>query len=263
MSDSPADIWRLATTHIGRETHRYDLVDSTNTRALSFAEDPSRNGHVWLTREQTAGRGQYGRVWQAPPGSSVLMSVLLFPPPALRRPVLLTAWAAVSVCDTVETLTSLPARIKWPNDVLVHGKKVCGILIEQRTTSQPHFPLATVAGIGLNVSQSADLFTQAGLLEAASLASLTDARFTFEEVAHQLIHQLDARYNQLLTQDWASLEDSWRQRIDLIDQDVIVEGFHETQRGRLVALTFAGVEIAQPGVIKHIPPGSIKHLRRE
>ena len=85
--------------------------------------------------EQTAGRGQYGRVWTAPAGSSVLLSVLLFPPPALRRPTLLTAWAAVSVCETIQELANLSATIKWPNDVLINGRKVCGILIEQRTVA--------------------------------------------------------------------------------------------------------------------------------
>src|SRR5206468_7692987 len=87
---------------------------------------------VVLAREQTAGRGQHGRAWQAPAGSSVLLSVLLCPPPALRRPALLTAWAAVSVCETILQLTGLQAKIKWPNDVLIRGRKVCGILIESK-----------------------------------------------------------------------------------------------------------------------------------
>ena len=70
--------------------------------------------------------------WLAPPGASVLMSVLLFPPPPLRRPAVLTAWAAVAVCTVVRRVTGVPAKIKWPNDVLLRGRKVCGILIEQR-----------------------------------------------------------------------------------------------------------------------------------
>ena len=80
------------------------------------------------------------------------MSVLLFPPPELRRPALLTAWAAVSVCETIlPGGTGHQATIKWPNDVLVAGRKVCGILIEQNR--------GTVAGIGLNVNQTQEMFT--------------------------------------------------------------------------------------------------------
>src|SRR6516165_10834563 len=134
----------------------FDTVVSTNTVALELANDPANHGVVILAREQTAGRGQYGRSWLAPAGSSLLLSILLFPPPALRRPPLLTAWAAVSVCDLCHQLTGLPARIKWPNDVLIEGRKVCGILIEQRSTGVDSF--ASVVGIGLNVTQNAGDF---------------------------------------------------------------------------------------------------------
>src|SRR5882672_4818005 len=90
------------------------------------------------------------------------MSLLLFPPPDLRRPAILTAWAAVSVCETIRRATDLDATIKWPNDVLIQGRKVCGILIEQGR--------GTVVGIGLNVHQTAESFAAAGLTEAGSLA---------------------------------------------------------------------------------------------
>src|SRR5262249_2322992 len=147
----------------------------------------------------------------APAGSSVLLSVLLFPPPALRRPALLTAWAAVSVCETILQLTSLQAKIKWPNDVLIRGRKVCGILIEQRAVgsgqwavgSSPsslptaHYPLATVCGIGLNLNQTAEHFAVAGLEQAGSLALFTGRAYDCEEVAPMLIRHLDDEYDRL------------------------------------------------------------------
>src|SRR6516164_8538734 len=108
----------------------FDSVDSTNTIAASYASDPANHGLVVTAATQSAGRGQYGRTWQAPPGSSILISVLLFPPPELRRPVILTAWAAVSICEVISAVAGLSARIKWPNDVLIDGKKICGILCE-------------------------------------------------------------------------------------------------------------------------------------
>src|SRR3712207_1064353 len=113
--------------HIGHTVLIYDRLGSTNTLALSGGTDARDHGLIILAREQSAGRGQYGRVWQAPPDSSILMSLLLYPPPELRRPVILTAWAAVAVGELVLEATGLQARIKWPNDVLLHGKKVCGI----------------------------------------------------------------------------------------------------------------------------------------
>src|SRR5262249_2175870 len=157
----------------------------------AFASDPGNNGLAILAREQCAGRGQHGRSWQCPPGSGVLLSVLLFPPPPLRRPALLTAWAAVSVCETVLRLSGLQATIKRPNDVLLRGRKVCGILLERAQ--------GTVAGIGLNVHQTEQDLAAAGLPEATSLAAATGRGMPpTEEVARELLRQLDEEYDRLV-----------------------------------------------------------------
>jgi BirA family biotin operon repressor/biotin-[acetyl-CoA-carboxylase] ligase len=258
---APKEIWPLDTNHIGKRVWVFQRLSSTNTCALKLSRRPNDNGLVVLTREQTAGRGQYGRTWQAPPGSSVLLSVLLFPPPALRRPALLTAWAAVSVCETILALANLQAKIKWPNDVLILGKKVCGILIEQRTTAHAEFPLATVVGIGLNVSQSAAMFEQAGLPDAASLASLSGSAFVYEDVAKKLIRQLDEQYHRLLEGDFHTLEALWKCRLGLLGEFVHVEGVHEHHHGRLVDVTLDGLDLEMDsGAVLRLTPESVRHL---
>src|SRR5262249_29673188 len=158
--------------------------DSTNTLAASLAVDPRNDGLVIVSDRQTSGRGQHGRSWMCPPGAGVLLSALLFPPPELRRPVLLAAWAAGPVCDAIRDCTGLQAQIKWPNDVLIRGRKVCGVLIEQGK--------ATVAGIGLNVNQTEQAFAAAGLPHAASLAMFTGRTFEAKAVGRTLIELLDA-----------------------------------------------------------------------
>ena len=160
---TPHDEWHLTTARLGRRVLHFTQLDSTNAHALALAGDPAHDGLVIVADEQTAGRGQHGRSWACPSGSGVLMSVLLFPPPELRRPAILTAWAAVSVCEVIVQTTGLQAQIKWPNDVLLQGRKVCGILIEQTR--------GTVVGIGLNVNQDAGHFAAAGLPQASSLAA--------------------------------------------------------------------------------------------
>ena len=127
----PREIWNLETRRIGRRVFVFDALDSTNNYAASLAHEPTNDGIVVLAQEQTSGRGQHGRSWHCPPGEGVMLSVLLFPPLELRRPVLLAAWAAVAVCATVQRVTRLEPRIKWPNDVFLQDRKVCGILIEQ------------------------------------------------------------------------------------------------------------------------------------
>jgi BirA family biotin operon repressor/biotin-[acetyl-CoA-carboxylase] ligase len=255
------EAWTLPTKHLGRRVQVHDCVDSTNSLALALAADPDVHGLVLLAREQTAGRGQYGRSWHAPPESSVLMSVLLFPPAPLRRPALLTAWAAVSVCETILQLVNLQAKIKWPNDVLIRGKKVCGILIEQRTTGNPDFPLATVVGLGLNVGQTADMFTQAGLPDAASLASLSGQPPAYEDVAKALIRQMDLQYAGMVDGDLSTLESMWKWRLGLLGKFVIARGLNDQYRGRLHDVTFAGLDIElEGGEHVRLPPEGIRNI---
>ena len=253
--------WTLPTKQLGKSIGVYDRLESTNSLALSLGHDPTQHGRILLAREQTAGRGQYGRVWQAPAGSSVLMSVLLFPPAPLRRPALLTAWAAVSVCETILQLVNLQAKIKWPNDVLIHGKKVCGILIEQRNRASAEFPLATVVGIGLNITQSAEMFKQAGLPSAASLASVSGISFTFEEGAMALIRQLDEQYHRLVEGDLQTLEALWKCRLGLLGKVVTVEGVRQRLHGQLLDVTLDGLDLkVNTGEVLRLMPESVRRL---
>ena len=191
------------------------------------------------------------------------MSVLLFPPPALRRPALVTAWAAVAVCETVRKLANLQATIKWPNDVLIRGKKVCGILIEQRTTGHADFPLATVVGIGLNVTQSAEMFAAAELPDAISLTGASGLSLTSEAAAKELLRQLDDAYHRLLDGDFATLESLWKQRLGLLGANVLVEGVNERQRGRLLDVTLAGLDLEMAtGEKRRLLAEAVRHLHR-
>jgi BirA family biotin operon repressor/biotin-[acetyl-CoA-carboxylase] ligase len=236
--------WHLDTRRLGRRVLVFDRLESTNTLAAELAAAGAAEGLAVLADEQTAGRGQHGRSWLATPGDAVLLSVLLLPPPALRRPAVLTAWAAVAVATVVEEVAGRPARIKWPNDVLVDRRKVCGILIEQG--AGPAGP-ATVAGIGLNVRQSAAVFAAAGLPDATSLALCSAAAPPTPEVARRLLHRLDEEYNRLCAGDLQTLEDNWRRHLGLLGQPVAAECADGTHRGRLRGLCFDAVELDRPG----------------
>ena len=183
----------------------------------------------------------------------MLLSVLLVPPPALRRPAILTAWAAVSVCETIRELTGLQARIKWPNDVLIRGRKVCGILIEQGR--------GTVAGIGLNVNQGADTFAADGLTEAASLALLTGQERDVHAVARHLLHQLDEQYHTLCTGDLTTLEACWKWRLGLLGKPVVAECVDGLHTGTLRDVTWDAVELARAdGLTESLRPEAVLHL---
>ncbi len=258
----PSETWQLDTARIGRRVQVHDLLDSTNALALSLGGEPGNDGLALLARAQTAGRGQHGRSWQAPAGSSVLLSVLLFPPPALRRPVLMVAWAAVAVCETILKLANTQAKIKWPNDVLIRGRKVCGILIEQRTTGHADHPLATVVGIGLNVAQPQEYFDAAQLSAATSLLLASNEVLTSDTVAQALLRQLDDDYQRLCDGDFTRLQSQWKGRLGLLGKPVHVEGVAQSHQGRLLDVTLDHVELqTADGRVLRLPPESVRHMQ--
>jgi BirA family biotin operon repressor/biotin-[acetyl-CoA-carboxylase] ligase len=253
----PREVWSLDTRRLGRRVQVFDRLDSTNSRAAALAEDEGNDGVAVLADEQTAGRGQHGRTWLAPPGRSVLLSLLLSPPPELCRPAVLTAWAAVAVCATVRAAVGEQPRIKWPNDVYLRGRKVCGILIESAGRRR-----SVVVGIGLNVRQSAEEFAAAGLPEATSLAQFTDRPPDTYALAVDLIRRLDDDYDHLCAGDLATLESRWAGYLGLLGEPVLAECPDATHAGRLRELTFGGVVLERPGADPLLlAPERILHLR--
>jgi BirA family transcriptional regulator, biotin operon repressor / biotin---[acetyl-CoA-carboxylase] ligase len=249
MTD-PRETLAFDTRHVGRRVLVYDAVTSTND--LAAEAEP---GMVIVADHQTAGRGQYGRGWTERPGTSLLASVVLAPPAELRRPVILTAWAGVAVADAVYQLAGQQAKIKWPNDVLVRGKKVCGILIEQRA--------ATVVGVGLNLNQTVDEFTAQSLPDAASLAMLTGGPIDPRTAIAVLVRHLDDEYDRLMNGERVPLEADWKWRIGLLGRQVLVENSDgSTLTGRLRDMSFDGLELEAggPEAVCVLKPENIRHL---
>jgi BirA family biotin operon repressor/biotin-[acetyl-CoA-carboxylase] ligase len=246
--------------HIGRRHIHLDATDSTNSRAAELAHDPANAGTVVTADLQTRGRGQHGRVWESSPRANVLLSALLFPPPTLRRPVVLTAFAAVVVGETILQVTGKQTRIKWPNDVLLGDKKVCGILIEGGVVAagrDPHF----VVGIGLNVNQPGDDFARLDLPDATSLLNAVGRRLDVTGITQLLIRNLDAEYDRLVAGDLAALEACWQWRLGLDGRPVTVELMDATEvRGRLVEVGFAGLAVETSGGVRRLLPEEVRHV---
>jgi BirA family biotin operon repressor/biotin-[acetyl-CoA-carboxylase] ligase len=242
--------------HIGTHRIHLDVTDSTNTRAAELASDPANAGTVVTADLQSQGRGQHGRIWHSPPGTNVLLSSLLFPPPALRRPPLLTAFASVAVAETILQATGKQSTIKWPNDVLLAGKKVAGILIEG---GAQHF----IVGIGLNVNQLADDFQRMDLPDATSLSLAVGKPLDVRGITELLIQNLDELYGRLFDGEIAALEECWAWRLGKVSQLVTVELTDANEvRGKLRRVTFHLVEVElSSGEVRSLRPEQIRHLR--
>jgi BirA family biotin operon repressor/biotin-[acetyl-CoA-carboxylase] ligase len=253
----PIETWRFDTTRIGRDVLVFDSLESTNSTAARLATTAdTADGLALVAHFQSAGRGQYGRVWQSRPSSSLLLSVVLNPPRELCRPVILTALAAVAVADAVYALTAAQARVKWPNDLLVRGKKVCGLLIEQHAG-------AVVIGIGLNLLQSARDFEAAGLPDATSLSLVGGQEVSVRTAAETVLGRLDREYERLLRGERVAIEADWKWRIGFLGRQVEIElldGFRVT--GRLHEMCFDGLELeVADGLFRLIVPETVAHLR--
>ena len=241
------------TRQIGRTVLVFDQLTSTNDVLVVGQHEP---GTVIVADYQSAGRGQHGRVWIAQPKQSLLMSILLEPRAELQRPALLTAWAAVAMARTIKGLANVTARIKWPNDLLVDGKKICGILIEKTS----HL----AAGLGLNLNQSALDFERAGLPDATSIAMLRGLTIESETALATAIPHLDDAYIQLDGGDRTALETEWANGFDLLDRTVeATETDGRVTVGRLRELRFDGIELdtgsGYGGVV--LQPESVRALK--
>ncbi len=137
------------TRWIGEEIYYFDVTDSTNTRVKQLAEQGSVHGTLVVADRQEAGKGRRGRNWASPPGVSIYMSILLKPGIKPQSASMLTLIAALSVTKAIKEFTGLLPQIKWPNDIVINGKKVCGILTEMDTEIN-HINYIVV-GIGINV----------------------------------------------------------------------------------------------------------------
>jgi BirA family biotin operon repressor/biotin-[acetyl-CoA-carboxylase] ligase len=140
----------LETELLGRKTFCYSSIDSTNEEAKRQALAGAPSGSVFVAEQQTGGKGRLGRTWVSPPGTGLWFTVLLRPGVLPIRPTATTLLAGLAVCESIRAVTGCPAMIKWPNDIVIGSKKVCGILAEMSAEMERVEFL--VVGIGVNVN---------------------------------------------------------------------------------------------------------------
>lgn len=187
------------TVVVGKLLRYYDVLDSTNTYLKRLAQEGAADGTVAIADHQTAGRGRMERTFQSPTGKGIYLSALLRPdlPPERLLPV--TALAGVAVCDAVERVCGVRPGLKWPNDMVLNGKKLCGILTEMGLDAERRPWL--VVGIGINVSQTAEDFSPEVASIATSLAAELRKEVSRPALAAALIEALDRLYAALMSGD--------------------------------------------------------------
>ncbi|MGC8839085.1 MAG: biotin--[acetyl-CoA-carboxylase] ligase [Anaerolineae bacterium] len=258
----------LATRVVGRNLRWYEAVDSTNTALLALAAEGAPDGTVAVAEYQTGGRGRGTRRWWAPPRTCLLFSILFRPafllPPESHQ---LTMLSSLAVCDAVEEVTGLRLALKWPNDLLLEGRKVGGILTEGIFSGGR---LAhAVVGVGLNVNvefgapeEGADAQELAGLAEeATSLMRHLGRPVDRAALLQAILEGVDDRYRRLA--EGERFHEEWSRRLATLGQRVRVQVGAETLLGVAEAVDEDGALLlrGEDGRLRRILAGDVTQLR--
>ena len=200
----------MNTTWAGKKVVYYDETDSTNNQAKAYGEKGEAHGTLFVADMQAAGKGRRGRVWVSPAGSSIYMTILLHPDVLPTKAPQLTLVMAMAVAEGIRKVTGLETKIKWPNDVIVNGRKVCGILTEMST--EIDYINYVVIGDGINVNQetfpeeirdtatSLKIETGSSVRRSVLIATIMECFEQFYEVfmTTEDLSGLQERYNAML-----------------------------------------------------------------
>lgn len=195
----------LETTVIGRRILCYETLDSTNRLAMELASKGAPEGVVIFAEEQTLGRGRLGRSWASPKGVGLYFSVILRPPFEPQKAPRVTLAAAVAVRRALAQKTGLRILVRWPNDLLVGGEKLCGILTEMGAESDRLGHV--VVGIGVNVNSPKKALPPGGV----SLKTATGRGWNRCELARAILEELERFYGMLLRGEFAPIAEMWEE----------------------------------------------------
>ncbi|MBR3771478.1 MAG: biotin--[Clostridium sp.] len=185
---------KLKTKQIGSQIFYYDEIASTNLEAKKHQHDLNGHGMVFLAEQQNQGRGRMGRTWVSPKETGIWMSILLKPDFAPELASQITLPAALATAEAIREITNLDCQIKWPNDIVVNGKKVCGILTEMGTEGSLIAYL--IVGIGINVNT--EHFPEEIQSVASSLKIEGGLAYEREEILIELLNRMEFYYEKLI-----------------------------------------------------------------
>ncbi|MBI2061562.1 MAG: biotin--[acetyl-CoA-carboxylase] ligase [Nitrospirae bacterium] len=231
MAELPSDLRNLESRLEGCSVLRrvvcFSEIESTSEHLKALARAGEEEGMVVIADHQTAGHGRHGRSWYSPPGVNLYLSVLLRPSIEPSKAPLLSLFAAVCVAESVRAVCGIRAGIKWPNDILLRGKKCSGILVDMEGGSRGVDWV--VVGIGLNVNGRD--WPEEIRPTATSLAEQSGRRFDRGVVGSTLIGRMDSEYVKALGDGFASVREKWLaydmlsgERIRLTERGTVTEG---------------------------------------
>ena len=249
----------LNTKIIGNTILNYDSVDSTNAIARKMAEGEKEEGTVVLAKMQKRGKGRLDRKWFSPKGG-LWFSIILRPNIDIQEATKLTLMTSVAVTKTLINLYNLDAKIKWPNDILVKGKKVCGILSEGKT--QGNKINFFILGIGVNANFTREEFPVKIRDFATTLKEELGKTSSLEELLLSLLNEIDKYYLILSSDNTNKILNTWKKMSDTLGKNVKITTQKDSLEGLALDVDDMGALIvkSKDNTIKKFLAGDCLHV---
>ena len=228
---------RINTKWLGKNLMVYDVTDSTNTRLKLAGEQGAPNGSVAVANAQEAGKGRLGRHWETPRGSALAFSLLLRPQIQPENASMLTLVAALAVSRAIDGYAGIKTQIKWPNDVVWEGKKICGILVEMSAEMNAIHYLVIGCGINANMTEFPEELKE----KAISLRMITGAEVDRAQIIQRSLEWLEKYYQKFEeTSDMSGLMEEYNQMLVNRGSEVCVLDPCGEYRGKALGINDAG-----------------------
>ena len=235
----------LQTDLMGRRVYSYRRIRSTNETAMEMARGGAPEGSLVVAEEQTAGRGRLQRRWHSPPGVGLWASLVLRPRMPSNHVFQLAICGALAIAETITDTTHLPVKVKWPNDVLVKGRKLAGILTETQLDRQK--VLCVVLGIGVNVNQNPQDFPRGLHHKATSLRMELKRSISRVSILQDVLLRFEQIYHLFEAQGLAPFLDRWRQLSWVLERRVTLRVGEKEVSGRAVDIAETGALVLEDG----------------
>ncbi|MDE2058729.1 MAG: biotin--[acetyl-CoA-carboxylase] ligase [candidate division NC10 bacterium] len=247
----------LTTRRIGTAIHLFQEVESTNDEAAVLADRGETEGMIVIAERQYRGRGRLGRQWESPMGLGLYFSVILRPPIPPQGAPVLALMGAVAGAEAIERTTGFTTALKWPNDLILHGRKVGGILGEM--AAEGSRILYVILGIGINVNQTETDF--AGELRQTAGSLRVEAGYPIDRTAvvRSLCERLDGWYERFLCDGPQPILEQVRRRCLTLGRMVVARSGDEEVSGFAVELDGKGRLVIRDarGTLHHLVAGDV------
>ncbi len=251
----------LKTKWIGKRIHHFQTLDSTNSEAYDLALNGAEEGEVVIAESQEKGKGRLGRQWFSPPFLNIYVSLILRPKIPPHQASLVTLMAAVATADAIRNFSGLLPFIKWPNDILLRGRKVAGLLNEIHSeVDRVHF---VILGIGVNLNTDEKMFSKEIRNIATSLKIETGQTVSRKDFLQSLFSELERWYAMFSEEGSAVILNAWRDRAHIKGKQVKVTSFGETLIGRAIDIDSDGALILETkdGTQKRVVAGDVEYRK--